>query len=204
MAETDAAGGRLMVWTFSRRLVSWLGATLLLLLVIGGLFGMSRMMAYKLYPFEYRDLVVEEARRNDIHPLLIAAVIRVESKFKSGTTSRSNARGLMQIVPETGYWAAQQMGFSSFTSEMLFRPEVNIRIGTWYLHYLLDLFDGNLVAALAAYNGGLGNVSHWLEENTWDGTYEQLDAIPFEETRMFVKRVLDDYRVYRWLYGRDF
>src|SRR5690606_25600418 len=83
--------------------------------------------------------------------------------------------------------------------------ETNIEIGTWYLADLLRTFDGDLVLALAAYNGGRGNVSRWLEDQTQAavrvGSLDQrLAAIPFAETRRFVRRVLDGYRVYRLLY----
>ena len=65
----------------------------------------------------------------------------------------------MQIMPETGEWAAELMGMSEYDSEMLYDPETNIHIGCWYLRYLLDMYEGNLPTALAAYNAGLGNVS---------------------------------------------
>ena len=191
-----------MIGITARRLLSWLTATLLLLIVIAGVLGTSRFAAYQLYPYPYRGLVEAEAEKAGVNPLLLAAVIRVESKFDSDTTSRKDARGLMQIVPETGKWAAERIGLEDFTTDKLYNPETNLKLGTWYLHYLLQEFDGNLMAALAAYNGGQGNVRSWLQDNDWDGTYEQLSGIPFPETRMFVIRVLDDYRVYRWLYGR--
>lgn len=182
-----------------RRLISWVAATLLVVTFITAIFGISRYVAFKLYPYTYRELIEQEGERYNIPPLLLAAVIRVESKFNSSTTSRKDARGLMQIVPDTGAWAAEKIGLTPFSPEQLYEPDINIRIGAWYLHHLLDEFEGNLVAALAAYNGGQGNVRTWLRDG-WDGSYDRLDLVPFSETRMFVKRVLDDYRVYRWLY----
>lgn len=171
----------------------------LVLLFGSALLGL-RVVAYTLYPFPYREVITAEARANDLEPLLVAAVIRVESKFQPDRVSSRDARGLMQVVPETGLWVAEQMNIGPIEADDLFDVEVNVAIGTWYLASLRDEFDQNLVAALAAYNGGRGNVNHWMEEGVWDGHLDTLDRIPYRETREFVRRVLDDYQIYRWLY----
>lgn len=157
------------------------------------------------YPLHYRDAIAAHAAGAGLDPALVAAVIRVESGFDPQAVSPRGARGLMQVMPATGEWVASQIGVTGFEVADLHDPETNIEIGTWYLADLLRTFDGDLVLALAAYNGGRGNVSRWLEDQTQaavrEGSLDQrLAAIPFAETRRFVRRVLDGYRVYRLLY----
>lgn len=157
------------------------------------------------YPLDYRDLIVVHANRSGLDPALVAAVIRVESAFDHQAVSPRGALGLMQVMPATGEWVAAQMGMAGFSPADLHDPETNIAIGTWYLADLLRAFDGDLVLALAAYNGGRGNVGRWIEDRPGTAARdnfldERLAEIPFPETRRFVRRVLDGYRVYSLLY----
>jgi len=153
-----------------------------------------------LYPLPYRDIIFAQAEAADIDPYLAMAVIRVESKFRPKAQSVRGARGLMQLMPETAHWVAQQIG-EEFHPDLLFDVEYNTKIGCWYLARLLKDFEGNLALALAAYNGGPNNVRQWLKEGTWDGAVENLHRIPFPETRDFVERVLEGYEAYRRIYG---
>lgn len=152
------------------------------------------------YPFPYRESILRHSREFALDPNLVAAVIRVESKFRSNAESHRGARGLMQLMPETAQWVAEQMGIA-YKDGDLFDPDYNIAVGCWYLSHLLQEFDYNLTAALAAYNGGRGNVHQWLEEGVWNGEIETLEQIPFRETRQFVARVLHDYKIYTYLYN---
>ncbi|MDN5345513.1 MAG: soluble lytic murein transglycosylase [Clostridia bacterium] len=138
------------------------------------------------------------ARQEGVDPLLVAAVTRVESKFYPGARSDQGARGLMQLMPDTARLAAGHLGLP-YDPEKLFNPEYNLRLGTWYLAALLREFH-DLAPALAAYNGGRGNVHNWLERGVWDGSSRNLRQIPFPETRAFVRQVLQNYRIYRFLY----
>lgn len=153
-----------------------------------------------LYPLEYKELIVEHSRRHNLEPQLVAAVIRVESNYHAAAESPKGARGLMQIMPQTGAWAAEQVGVLDFTPEQLFEPPVNIYLGTWYLQDLYHNFNENTYAALAAYNGGRGHVRRWLDEGIWDGSRENIGDIPFAETRTFILRVERAYRRYHQLY----
>ncbi len=152
------------------------------------------------YPYHYRTTIESYALRNKVDPLLVAAVIRVESKFRPDAVSHKGALGLMQIMPATAEWIAGRIGVTGFTPDMLLDPEVNIRFGTWYLSSLHDEFGGNLAVVIAAYNGGRGHVSRWLEEGTWNGSYQERNRIPFTETRLFLHRVWTTYWRYRQLY----
>lgn len=104
----------------------------------------------------------------------------------------------MQIMPKTAIWAAEQMGIEDFQVEDLQSPDLNIRIGTWYLSSLLDEFDNNVTLALAAYNGGRGNVNNWLNQGRQ--IQQKEEEIPFPETRNFVMRVKKSYKWYKRLY----
>ncbi|MEW5785018.1 MAG: lytic transglycosylase domain-containing protein [Bacillota bacterium] len=152
------------------------------------------------YPLHYETYIRAAAAESQVDPLLVAAVIHTESGFKPGAVSPRGARGLMQVMPQTAEWIAAEIGYSAFSAEMLFEPRCNIELGTWYLADLLRAFSGDLVTALAAYNGGRGEVNRWLEQGIWDGTEANLEQIPFAETRSFIRRVLKAYSNYRQIY----
>ncbi len=151
------------------------------------------------YPFLYREEIERLGTQYGLEPELIAALIHVESKFNPAAESRRGARGLMQIMPATGGWVAEALGWQNFTSEDLFDPQLNLEIGCWYLAGLREEFS-NITRALAAYNAGRGNVRRWIEEGIWDGTRENLEDIPFLETRLYVTKVEKTLERYKALY----
>ena len=153
---------------------------------------------YTAYPFDYRDVVVSAAEKEEVSPSLVASVILAESKYKNTAESETGALGLMQLMPDTARWVEQQMGHGNYTDRQLKEPETNIQLGTWYLGYLLKEFNGDEVQALAAYNAGRGHVESWIKEKNWNG---MVDTIPFPETRMYVKTVLIYQERYESLYG---
>ena len=106
----------------------------------------------------------------------------------------------MQIMPETGEWIAEETGMIGFRPEMLNDVSTNLRMGTWYLAYLLREYDGNTVLALAAYNAGRGHVDEWMKEYGWDRGFSEIDSIPFSETREYVKVVMQNEEKYKELY----
>ncbi len=155
------------------------------------------------YPVYYREPIVRWSAAHGLDPWLVAAVVRVESNFRPLATSPRGARGLMQLLPETARWVSGRMGEERFFEDLLYDPETNVRLGTWYLANLLREFDGRLPVALAAYNAGRGTVQRWLEQSTWDGSEQRLEGVPYGETRRFVARVLRSWRMYRWLYAES-
>ncbi|NLJ55439.1 MAG: lytic transglycosylase domain-containing protein [Firmicutes bacterium] len=164
------------------------------------LFSRAGYFIQKVYPFHHREIIIAEAHKNQLEPHLVAAVIFVESSFNEKAQSAKGARGLMQIMPETGRWAAGQLAMENFTDGQLFEPQVNIALGTWYLRNLLLQFNGNIYLALAAYNGGRSNVTLWLQKEIWDGQRKTLRNIPFPETRYFVLKVERIYQRYKQIY----
>lgn len=153
------------------------------------------------YPTPHKTIISQVSENYDVDQFLIWAVIRVESKFDENAQSSKGARGLMQVLPDTAHWVAKELKYPNFQVDMLYEPEHNINIGTWYLRYLLKQFNGNQIAAIAAYNGGETNVKKWLNNNIWSGTFNDLSDIPFKETRNYVYKVILDYQTYLDLYG---
>lgn len=155
-----------------------------------------------LYPFPYQNLVYHFALENEIDPFLVAGVIRTESKFIAQARSPKGALGLMQMMPETANWVAGQLEYTDFEVSQLENPEMNIRLGTWYLSSLKREFKGNEILALAAYNGGRGNVRQWMNQYGWTMNFSDIEQIPFRETREYVGKVLYSKQHYQELYGR--
>jgi soluble lytic murein transglycosylase len=150
-------------------------------------------------PLRHEDVIRQQAAAKGLDPALVAGVIYAESHFVD-QTSHAGARGLMQITPATAHAIAQSTGGTAFTEADLATPQVNIAYGTWYLRHLLDHYDGDTVASLAAYNGGIGNVDRWRAAS---GGSLAADEIPFAETRAYVDKVLAAQRDYRRKYGRE-
>jgi len=147
-------------------------------------------------PLRHEDVIRQQAAEKDVDAALIAAVIYSESKF-SDQTSSAGARGLMQITPETAEDVERHSGGTTFELDDLADPEINIRYGTFVLRELLDRYEGDEVAALAAYNAGPGNA------DKWGGSELTVDEIPFPETRAYVDEVLEKRRAYRNTYARE-
>jgi soluble lytic murein transglycosylase len=152
------------------------------------------------YPLQYDYMVRQYSYDDHVDPALVAAVILVESKFNQTAASHRGAHGLMQIMPETGEWIAGKMGINDYTPEKLNDVRMNIKMGTWYLAYLLKEYDGNKVLALAAYNAGRGHVDTWVSEYGWKKDFSKIEEIPFSETREYVRIVLLNEKQYKQLY----
>ncbi len=163
----------------------------------------ARQLGYQSYPLHYRDAVVQRASQYGLDPFLLAAVIQVESRWNPAATSPRGARGLLQVMPGTGEWAARQLGIPDFSADLLYSPEYSAWVGSWYLSYLLRDFGGDEVLALAAYNGGQAHVRQWLADAEWTGERATLEQIPFAETREFIRRVQVARVRYRLLYRPD-
>ncbi len=154
-----------------------------------------------LYPFPYRQTVEDLSARYQVDRFLAISVMKVESNFTENARSKSGAVGLMQIMPETAAWIASCLDEEPPTLNKLSDSGTNIRYGIWYLAELEDEFFGNDILALAAYNAGRGNVRHWIEKNGWQENFSDVDAIPYTETRNYVKRVLQCREKYNELYS---
>jgi len=170
---------------------------LILLLIIINLDHIGRFF----YPFSHHDLIVRNAKKYNLDSCLLAAVIKTESNFNARALSDQGAMGLMQIMPETGKWVADQIGLKGYSADKLYDPETNILIGAWYLSSLNEEFGGNKVLVLAAYNGGSGNVKKWLQSEKLSGSQTDITFLPYPETRHFVRKVIRNHKIYSLLYG---
>jgi len=163
-------------------------------------FGIQTYFLKTQYPLKYQAFVETYAEQYSLEPEMIYAIIRTESKFDPYAVSRTGARGLMQIQEETAEDCIRELKLTNVTADSLFDPELNIQIGSYYFTRLLKKYRGNLVHAAAAYNGGPGNVNQWLKNPDYCNERGELIKIPFPETRNYVKRIQDAYRMYQELY----
>ena len=176
------------------------GASVWLWANAGGAHG-SGWYARAVYPLRYEEAIRAAARHNHLDPALVAAVIYAESRFEPSARSEHGAVGLMQVLPETADQIARETGGVAFVPGDLEDPEVNVRYGTYYLRTVLDMFDGDKIAAIAAYNAGAGAVQEWVDAAHAEGRELRLSDIPYPETRAYVRAVLEARRVYREMYA---
>ncbi len=153
-----------------------------------------------IYPQHYSEEVFLAADEYNLDPYLLFAIIKVESKFNPDAVSEKGALGLMQVMPKTGTWVGAQALDDCFEKELLLEPGVNIRIGAYYIAYLLSEFEYDLSKTLAAYNAGQGNVKKWLDRGVWDGSLDEAENIPYGETREYLEKVLSNYQNYKYIY----
>ncbi len=152
------------------------------------------------YPVKFLNYITQYAAEYDVDPYLIMSVIKAESNFDENAVSHKNASGLMQIIEPTARWISVRMDLEDFSYDDITEPELNIRMGCYYMSFLLDRYEGNEKNALAAYNAGHGNVDRWLAEEGNPKEGLQFSQIPFPETRRYVTRVLNNQKMYQILY----
>lgn len=177
--------------------------SLLLLVAVAAvaLYCAKDALLQQFYPLSYYNTVVEQAEKNDLDPALVYGVIRAESGFDPNAVSRAEARGLMQMTPQTFEWVQTMIpGSEELTEDDLFDPKVNIQFGCELLSLLLSHYE-NESTAICAYNAGIGNVDSWLENPEYSSDGVTLDKIPYGETQEYLKRVTENRETYRELYG---
>lgn len=155
----------------------------------------------QLFPFGYSYLILREAQRRGIDPYLLTGLIREESRFDPGAFSGAAARGLTQFVLPTAKRVSQKINLGTIVPEDLSNPEISIALGAAYLEELLDLFNGELAMAVAAYNAGENQARLWRRYCLSDEPEEFLTKLTFRETRGYVGRVLNSRAHYVELYG---
>ena len=151
-----------------------------------------------LYKTDYRQYVEKYAEKYGVEKELLYAVIKVESKFNPNAISKSKAKGLMQIMDSTAKEIAQKNNIE-LTDENILDPEINIEIGTIYLSQLIEKYN-SVELAIAAYNAGHGNVDKWISQDTLKEDGTDAENIPFKETNMYVRKIINNYRMYQTIY----
>lgn len=162
---------------------------------------LDRAVVNLAYPRPYDQIVATAAADYDVPVELVYAIMREESSFNPLAVSPRRARGLMQMIKPTAYRLAREADLHRFHTRQLFNPEISIRLGTLYLASLIHEMDGNLAAAVAAYQAGEKTVGRWVKSRGNLDTDEFIEDIPFTSTRQYVKKVLASYGVYRLLDG---
>lgn len=152
------------------------------------------------YPQPYVDSVNQASEAYAIDPLLIWAVMRVESNYKPDALSLAGARGLLQLMPSTQEWAAGELKEETQPGDA-FVPEKNIALGVWFLDNMLDYFGGDLELAILAFNAGAASVEQWQEDPMVTNREDLIRWAWYGETREYLQRVLLAYRIYQELYG---
>ena len=147
----------------------------------------------------YKDYIFKYSKEFNIDPALAFAVMREESCFKYNIVSHANAIGLMQIIPKTGIFIANKLKIKKYN---LYNPEDNIKMGIYYLKFLKTYFnDTELI--LSSYNAGQGRTLNWnknLSKYPKDVFYE---LIPIDETRYYIKKVMNSYYIYKFLINNE-
>jgi soluble lytic murein transglycosylase len=154
---------------------------------------------HTLYPFPFLDPIQNWSEQRQLNPLLVTALIRQESRFMPKIRSSAGAVGLMQVMPDTASYIASHIKLKTYKLD---DPEDSIKLGTWYLDYTHAEFKGNSMLAVASYNAGPGAVAGWLGKGSPD-VDAFVEAIPYEETRGYVKSVFGNYWNYLRLYNPD-
>lgn len=146
----------------------------------------------------YQDQIKKYSDKYNVDPLLTAAIVKVESDFDNDAQSHQNAKGLMQLLDETAKHSAEVIG-EKYYPEKLNDIDYNLNLGVGYYDYLFKYYN-NKELALAAYNGGVGNVDKWIDEGLLNKDDPDTSKIPFNETRQYVTKVLSNYNVYKTFY----
>ena len=159
------------------------------------IFDLKTILMKKIYPQEYSQYVNQYAKEYDIDPLLVYAIIKSESNFKPMAESHNKAMGLMQLMENTAKEVSEKEEIN------LYDPKTNIELGTLYFSKLLEKYNYQIGIALAAYNAGMGNVNTWIERGIIKEDGSDLENIPYKETNMYVRKILNYYKIYKELYN---
>ncbi len=152
-----------------------------------------------LYPMDYVNFVENYAKENNLSANFVYAVIECESGYDEKAVSYADARGLMQLTPDTFKWLQSKKG-ENLSEEMLFDAETNIRYGCYFYGILFGKY-GDESTALAAYHAGMGNVSKWLKDERYSHDGKTLYDMPFNNTKKYVNKVIKTKNIYSKIYN---
>lgn len=172
-----------------------------ILIIIAKIFNVKQIILKIIYPNKYSQYVEKYAEQFNIDPLLIYSIIKAESNFNKDAKSSSGAKGLMQLMDATAEEIAYKINEPLIIKESLYDPEKNIKIGTKYYSELIESFNGNMLLALTAYNAGIGNVNNWIAEGSIRSDGTDIENIPYKETNMYVRKIVNNYKMYQQIYN---
>ena len=155
------------------------------------------------YPAPYRQSIVSSAKSRKLDPRFILALIKQESVFKPLAKSPAGARGLLQLTIDAAQKYAANAGMNDVQESQLYQPKTSIRLGSEYLSELSGMFPNLLEAVAASYNGGEDNVARWVRRAKQKDPGVFTSEVGFDETKAYVQKVMNNYRVYKQLYNAD-
>lgn len=155
-----------------------------------------------IFPTRYSEIIEKAAKEYNVDPYLIYSVIKKESNFNKDALSRSNAKGLMQIMDSTANEVVQNINTIPNKEYNIYDEYNNIYIGSKYLSELINIYEGNMFLAVTAYNAGMGNVNKWIKEDIkyYDNIEKILEIIKFQETKRYLIDVFRYYNIYKFIY----
>jgi len=168
---------------------------LLLAAVIVGIINFIPYASDFLFPTTYKRQIETYSEKYGVDISLIYAIIKAESNFNKNATSSKGAKGLMQLMDDTASWCSSKCGVSY---DNIYNINTNLELGTFYISYLLDKYDGEETLALAAYNAGQGNVDKWLSDPDVSIDGKKLTTIPFDETDKYIKKITVFKKIYAY------
>ena len=139
----------------------------------------------------HRDQLQSIIQPHDLDEAWVYGLIRQESRFIAGISSRAGAMGLMQVMPATAKWVAERMGMKDYRQNLAVEIDTNLRLGAYYLKHVLTTLDNQPLLASAAYNAGPGQAQRWRATTSLEGAI-YAETIPYRETRNYVKKVLNN------------
>jgi len=154
-----------------------------------------------MYPIAFGDLAQQQSDKNHLDPFLLLSLLRQESWFSPRARSGADARGMAQVIPSTAQGIARALGQSDFSADDLYRPQLGVTFGAYYLAQQLDTLYKRPIMALAAYNAGGGSAQRWTKGNPRIDPDDYVEAIDYTETRSYVRSIYQIYGHYRALYG---
>lgn len=155
----------------------------------------------KAYPIKYFNYIEENSKKYNVEEDLILAIIKSESNFRQDVESKVGAIGLMQIMPKTFNWLKTH-NISALDIDHLKNPKTNINYGTYFISLLKKRYN-SIKEALCAYNAGIGTVDKWLKDKRYSFDGKTLKKIPYPDTAIYVKNVLENKKIYKNLYFKN-
>ena len=185
------------------RIANRLSGSIIILALLTIKWGYQFILKQYFYPKRYSEWIEKYSQEYEIDCNLIYAIVKAESSFKKNAKSAQGALGLMQIMPKTAQDVKEISGpIPNQSTDSLLEPENNIWIGIQYYLYLYHRYQNNQFVALAAYNAGPGNVDHWIGQGIIQADGSDIENIPFQETMMYVRKIINYQKTYQKLYQK--
>ena len=176
-----------------------IGIIIILIFSLIKALNLQNIILKQIYPLEHTEYVEKYAKQFGVDPYYIYSIIKAESNYDSQAGSIKGAKGLMQLLPSTATEIASELEIQ-ITEEELYTPELNIMLGTKYFANLMQAYQNEMLA-LASYNAGPGNVAKWITEGIIKKDGTDIENIPYKETNMYVRKIMQNYKIYKELYN---